>query len=273
MKVFLANNCGLGDYILMNGATRYIAAQPDVEHVDLLCLSDHNKFMNVKWMYRDNPNITVHGEPCNGFGCDVQRRKIKKRGKAFKNSEHRVFAWEESIWRENMLRFGLDPDEKNCWPELFYALHQAPFSARHEYFYVERDRAKEEELFEKLNLPPKYALCIDQACILNFNFTPDTNLPVFKPSDKSDIVSGCSETIFDWMAVVERASEVHTIDTSWLHLLKSMKLEQPKYYYHYRDTTVAINIRTSKYINDEYDNGWQIIDDKSVLDSLKQNNL
>ena len=266
MKVFLANNCGLGDYILMNGATRYIVEQPEVEHVDLLCLSNHNKYIQVQRMYQDEPRITVHGEPCHGVPASAQRRKARKRGKAFRHHEHRVFLWEEERWCKAMLDRQLDPDKKNCWPELFYMLHGAPFSARHEHFYVDRDREKEDELFKELKLPSKYAICIDRTSGETLNFHPDTNLMVFKPRYRSDVFE--KYYIWDWMSVIERAEEIHTIDTGWLHLLKSMRLKQPKFYYHYKAGKYK-NIRTSCYINDEYDNGWQIIDDAKTLSGMR----
>jgi hypothetical protein len=255
MKVLLANNCGLGDYILMNGATRYIAAQEDVEHVDLLCIAEHNKYMNIKRMYQDEPKITVHGEPI--VHCFPSlRKKIRKLSRKFPDSDKRVFCWESRRWPQAMIGCGLDP-EKDCWNELFYAAHRAPYSARHEHFYVERDRQREAKLFKELELPLEYALCVDQGRLPKYNLNPKTNLTVFKPHYRQDLFH--KYHIWDWMTVIERAKEVYTVDTGWLHFLKSMRLEQPKYYYHVRGNWLK-NVFTSRYINDEYDNGWQIID-------------
>lgn len=257
MKVFLANNSGLGDYILMNGATRYVAAQPDVEHVDLLCIGDHNKFRNISWMYRDSPNITVHPEPA-GSSIKRSRKKIRRRGKAFPHSEKRVFFWGSPLWWEMMPRFGLDT-ANNCWPELFYAAHEAPFSARHEHFFIKRDFEREERLFNSLNLPNDYVFCSDQCSYEDFKLNIKTKMTVFKPSSLKDYFFG-DDYIFDWMTVIERAKEIHTVDTSWLHLIKSMRLDKPKYYYHARFGPYMQNIFTSPYINDDYDNGWEILD-------------
>ena len=61
------------------------------------------------------------------------------------------------------------------------------------------------------------------------------------------------------MGVIENATEVHTVDTSWFHLIKQMRLDKPKYYYHVRNYSVLQNLFTSCYINDEHDNGWTIL--------------
>lgn len=255
MKILLGNNTGLGDYILMNGAARYNAAQEGVERVDILCVADHNKFKQIERMYRDNPKITVHGEP-EARNWQNLRRKARQIAKKFKGFENRIFFWESCKWIPAMPLYKLDP-VKNCWPELFYSAHKAPFSARHEHFYIERDRDREDELFKELNLPTDYAFCVDQGKRPKFNLTPKTNLCLFKPHHRADLFG--KYYIWDWMKVVEKAKEIYTVDTSWLHFLKSMRLEQPKYYYHVRSSH-AQNVFTSCYINDEYDNGWQIID-------------
>lgn len=260
MNVFLANNSGLGDYILMNGATRYVAAQPEVDNVHLLCIGTHNKFTNVKWMYRDDPNIIVYPEPPHN-SLSHARRKIKRHGKRFARQfpdlHKRAFFWNTQDWRDMMPRFGLDC-EKNCWPELFYAAHQAPYSARHEYFHIDRDKDKEDKLFNSLNLPSEYAFCVDVGSRGSYriNFS-NTKLPIFKPHSRPDLIK--SYNIFDWMTVIENAAEVHTLDTSWLHLIKQMKLDKKKYFHHVRHINDLKNVLTSRYINDEYDNGWEIL--------------
>tara|TARA_R110000822_G_scaffold298960_2_gene421847 strand:+ start:45 stop:860 length:816 start_codon:yes stop_codon:yes gene_type:complete len=260
MNVFLANNSGLGDYILMNGATRYVAAQPEVNRVHLLCVGTHNKFTQVEWMYRDNPNIIVYGEPAaNSFSQARKkiRTRYKRMKKEFSDLHKRAFFWGSQDWYGMMPRFGLDR-EKNCWPELFYAAHQAPYSARHEYFHVERDLDKEDKLFNSLNLPSEYAFCVDVASSGHSPFNlSNIKLPIFKPHSRPDLIESCH--IFDWMTVIENATELHTVDTGWFHLIKQMKLDKKKYFYHVRQMNELKNVLTSCYINDEHDNGWKIL--------------
>jgi len=255
MKVFLANNAGLGDYILMNGATRFIAAQKNIEEVVVLCMADSNKYQQIRRMYSDNPKIKVIGEP-HPTSFKQGRKKIKKYRSRYPEHEFRAFFWGAAEWVNAMEREGLDPHKQNCWPELFYSIHGAPYSARHEHFDVKRDYDKEAELLATLYLPPEYAFCIDEGRVPKFKLTPKTSLFTFKPHYRLDLFN--EYYIWDWMGVIEAASEIYTVDTSWMHLLKSMRLHQPKFYYDVRGG-VAKNIFTSRYINDEYDYGWTVI--------------
>jgi hypothetical protein len=256
-KIFVANNAGLGDYILMNGATRFIVAQEDVEEVVVLCMADNDKYQQIRRMYSDNPSIKVIGEPHpNSFRQG--QKKIRRYRSRYPEHEFRTFFWGTGVWAEAMRRGDLDPDRKNCWPELFYQVHGAPYSARHEHFYVRRDYDREAKLMEILDLPSEYALCIDEGKRPKFNLTPKTSLFTFKPHYRRDLFG--KYCIWDWMGVVEAASEIYTIDTGWMHLLKSMRLDKPKFYYNVRHC-VAQNVFTSPYINDEYDYGWTIINE------------
>ena len=269
MKVFLANNSGLGDYILMNGATRYVAAQPDVEHVDLLCIGSDYKAANVKWMYRDNPNITIHGEP-ESNSHKQGRKKCRRRAKHFPDSDKRCFYWDAfPTWWEMMPRHGLDC-LNNCWPELFYAAHQAPYSARHEYFHVNRDKDKEHKIFNSLNLPSEYAFCVNKSSrgVHQVNFS-NIQLPIFNPDSRPDLIKSCN--IFDWMTVIENATELHTVDTSWFHLIKQMKLKNLKFFHHVRHINGMQNVFDSCYVNDEHDKGWTILNkDGNIITSKSQ---
>ena len=256
MKIFLANNAGLGDYILMNGATRFLESQEDVEEVAVFCMSDDNKYRQIKRMYSDNPNIKVIGEP-HPDSFRQGQKKIKTYRSKYPDYDFRVLFWPVGVWPNAMIKGGLDPNKENCWPELFYQVHGAPYSARHEHFYIKRDYDREDELRRELLLPDKFALCIDEGRRPKFNLAPQTDLFLFKPHYRRELFG--KYYIWDWMGIVEDASEIYTVDTGWMHLLKSMRLDKPKFFYHVRPGPCK-NVFTSRYINDEYDNGWTIID-------------
>jgi hypothetical protein len=55
------------------------------------------------------------------------------------------------------------------------------------------------------------------------------------------------------MKVIENASEIHTVDTCWMHLVRMMRLNMPKFYWAERD----IIMTGDGYLNDGYDSGWE----------------
>ena len=260
MNVLLAHNSGLGDYILMNGAVRYLSSLDEIESIVYLCQSTPNKFRHIVRMYGDIDKIQLIEER-QGRGFSSQRRKIRIWKNRFPNHIGRAFSWNAAFWEPSMEIRGLDPN-KNCWPELFYSVFGAPYSARHEYFHIHRDLKRESELARSLKLPREYVFCVDQGNRPRFNLMPPTDLPVVKPHNYPTLLH--EYDIFDWMGVISGASMVYTIDTAWMHLIKSMRLNVPKFYYHMRGDPLK-NVFTSLYINDEYDNGWEIVDKHGTI--------
>ena len=57
------------------------------------------------------------------------------------------------------------------------------------------------------------------------------------------------------MGVIETATEIYTVDTSFFHLIKSMRLERAKHYLDSRKT-IAVG---EDYINGEFDNNWVVV--------------
>ena len=46
-----------------------------------------------------------------------------------------------------------------------------------------------------------------------------------------------SDSIFDWIGVLEKAKEIHTVDTSVFHLIKQLQLKSSKFFYDVSRTT------------------------------------
>ena len=63
--------------------------------------------------------------------------------------------------------------------------------------------------------------------------------------------------IYHWQKVIENADEIHTVNTSWFHLARTMQLQVPKFYYSARK--VRFCEQNEEFLNDEYDNGWTLV--------------
>jgi hypothetical protein len=89
-------------------------------------------------------------------------------------------------------------------------------------FYFERDKEREERLLEKLNLPEKYILtCSNESNKLDIK----TELPVVEFQNLKD------DLIFDWIPVIQNATEIHSINTSFFHLVNGVNPDCDKIYY------------------------------------------
>jgi len=248
--IIISHNNGLGDVIVLNGCVRYLAEQFDVAYLIVF----DNRYKHYEFMYRDNPKIKL----CKLVDCWTSSKTLKRQRRAFdiikkkktdfKFEERHIYINDMDEWLLKAKILNL-PDT-TVWPQLFYELMDVPYAARYYNWYLERDRKREKSLEAKLHIPEKYALCIGDTRKYKFNIPFETDLPILNPLANK---FWNKTLLFDWMGIIERASEIHTVDTSWLHLIRMMQLDVPKFYYDVR--YVAMN--GEEYLNDFFETGWQ----------------
>ena len=103
----------------------------------------------------------------------------------------------------------------------FYKIADVPFRQKWDSFYVERDYGAEKRLESLLKLPERYIFLHD-----------DNRYPVHTESLPSSIpvvraIPGLTENAFDYRGIIERASEVHVIDSSFMFLVDCLDYEAP----------------------------------------------
>ena len=260
-RILVGTNSGMGDCILMNGAVRHL--ETIFDSVSVLVIGPHNTYRQVRDMYRDNTHIDVIGEPpAHSFQQGDRKRLVW--ASRHPNWHLRTFWWPTSKFETKALESGLNPI-RNCWPELFYTYvlgggdhRKMGYEHRYESFYVERDYAREGVLKKRLGLPTDYAFVVDkgQPARNHFHIKPDTRFPIFKPHYRDDLFD--EYTMFDWMGVIEDAREIYTIDTGWLHLIKQMRLDKPKFFFD-RVKTPMSDHKLTRYLNDDWDGGWKVV--------------
>lgn len=108
-------------------------------------------------------------------------------------------------------------DKSINFDEAFYKQAGIDFQERWNSFYIDRDYVKEKALIEYLKLPEKFCLVHDTASAGKVNIVVDTDLPIVRVY-KTEV----EKTMFDWMGVIELASEIHCINSSFIHLVDSM---------------------------------------------------
>jgi len=102
-----------------------------------------------------------------------------------------------------------------------------PFIERWNSWYCPRDLNCEDEMIKELNLPDKFILVHDISSVGTFDLKIKSNLPIVKVSKlKSE------RSMFDWIGIIERATEIHCIDSSFIHLVNSVNLNTDSLYYH-----------------------------------------
>jgi hypothetical protein len=254
----MCHNSGLGDFVLMNGAVNFVSENFDESH--LVAMARDQKLLNIRHLYKDTSVNILGIGPASSF--QSAGKAIRRYQNHYKNPQkmngqkwdtRRCFFWGTDKWESQGINaYGLHP-RNNHWCETFYAAFGAPYEARYTHFSFKRDRDREKRLENTLGLRDKYSLLFDQANIRNFR------LPIKSANYETIRATTFGwDTIFDWMGVIENAQEIFTIDTSWFHLIKQMRLDIPKYYIWARGVPY-INLISSGYLNDDYDSGWEIL--------------
>ena len=195
-SVILYHNLYLGDNFICNGLVREYCKTHD--RVAIFCYPAH--YGTVSFMYRDLPNLTI----IKGDDADAILY-------AFLNTFRRAYDEVKIVGMPY-----LDPyrDMKNLehCEDQFYRLAGLDPKKKWESFRVERDRKREEELFRRIDPPRDYAFLHD-----DFRYRIDRKrsgqLPAVSPAKE------ITDNVFDYCLLIERAKEVHVIDSSFMYLV------------------------------------------------------
>jgi hypothetical protein len=189
--LIIHHHLGLGDHLVCNALVRRLAAGR--RRVGLCC--KRRNLDSVAFMYRDLVQLELLP-----VDDDVQAAKL-------------LSAAPEAV----RVRIGFEKLDSRDFVESFYRQAGLDRSLRYEEFHVERDAAREEACFQRLVGNRTRYLFLHDDRSRGFAIDPgriDTALPVVRPKGAS--------TIFDYAAIIERATEIHCIDSAFANLVESL---------------------------------------------------
>jgi hypothetical protein len=221
--LFMSAPRATGDHIICNGLYRHFASKYD------LCVFPVKKpmLLNVTSMLSDLHNIEYMVWP-----SFITRRSTYVASYLFKKLKFDVakFAWDGDDFPSKI---------PMTWDRNIYHQFSLNFNMRWDNFFAPRNIEKENELYELLGCGTgDYAFVHDSP---SRNFTIDNSyinpkLIVIKPITKINKFS-----IFDYRKVLENASEVHCIESSFSALIESINLKKPLYAHRYARPEVIMN--------------------------------
>jgi hypothetical protein len=108
--------------------------------------------------------------------------------------------------------------------EYKYAICGLPFALKYT-LKLKRDKAREEALFNRLNLPSRFALVHQDGWSMrkNIEVPPPYNV------DKIVHIEALTDNPFDWLLTIEKASSLHFIDSGFANIVEQLQLPQPKF--------------------------------------------
>lgn len=182
-QIYLLWHLGLGDAIICNGMVRHLVKES--AKIFLPC-KNHN-LDSVRFMFRDEPKVEVMPVANDDHARDIAR---VMRPPVFQTIRLGLFSGE--------------PVDMKAWDAQFYRQAGVPLSARWELFRVDRDPAIE---FQHPGI--KFAL-VHEDLKRNVLLKPEA-----LPQDMRVIKTENKGPIFRWINLIERATELHFMESTF----------------------------------------------------------
>lgn len=206
---YIYHHLGLGDHIICNGMIRHFYNLHG--SISLFC-KEHNR-SNIEYMYRDLKDIQIISFD-DGLDADLQCKQYIHQNNLYNDLIKIGFEKMNSSLSESF-----DKD--------FYRIADLPFSIRFDEFYIKRSPKNEKLVLETLNPnnekfifvhdDPDRGFVIDESKI-------STKYKIIK-NDKNFLV-------FNYIKLLEKAEEVHFMQSSFKELICSYDLKKTKLYQH-----------------------------------------
>lgn len=197
-SIFIYHHLGLGDHIICNGLVRELTILEDAEIV-YLPVKYHN-LNSVLAMYSDDSRIK-----CIPVSGDLQVASLPQLKKGLCDSVYRVGHEKTRV----------------DWDVSFYDSVGIPFEKRWTSFKCNRDYTRETILSSIVNPTNEEFILVHDTCsigTLAFNLKTNTKIIRVNPVT----CYGWSSVLTDWCGLIDKAKEVHCIDSSFIHLCASM---------------------------------------------------
>lgn len=185
--LLIFTHLGLGDHIMCCGLSRHIISKAEYDHYYIRCADGNAR--NVAPLFNDLKNVSLSllSNPIPSH-CGILK-----------------------------IGFGHLHPHKHI-DQSFYDQVGIPLSYKWSKFHIERDMGKEQVCFEK-NTPRGDYIFVHDHCSggggtgkSNYELRIDSKLPQVRPTD-------LDYTIGNYLTVIERAKEVHVLNSSFLNLI------------------------------------------------------
>jgi hypothetical protein len=217
-KLFLKQHLGLGDNIVHNGMIRKICE--DYNGYLINVPSKPNNYNNVKFMYRDNPNIHV----------------VMVNNDLDMNNHIMNYKYDKII-----TSFLIDQNTfsySKYYDDAFYLLAGYDPKIKRTHFFIERDYDEEDRVYNELVLEKNITDYIfihekKEEGILIDREKLNTKLPIVYADKKYKT--------FSLLKVIEKAKECHIISSSFLSLMMCYDINKNVYAHMYSDRSELSN--------------------------------
>lgn len=210
INFYIHHHLGLGDHFICNGLVRHIIDRDKPEKVSLVVKKSN--LQNIQRMFRDREEVEFY--PIEKDSDFVPQKGVP------------------------VLRVGFENCKNMKFDKSFYECVMVPFSERWDAWYIDRDLDKEREVQLHLKAEKDYIFVHDKSSTGNYKLNIRSDLRQIKPTKIP-----CESSVFDWIGIIENAKEIHAINSSFVHLIDSVKTNGKLYYHDIKPNTVGFSLR------------------------------
>ncbi len=216
--LYIYHNLGLGDHIICNGLVRYYAEQYD--KVFVFC-KPHN-VNSVEYMYRDNKSIEILS-----VGDDEAKNFV------YKNPQYNYLIVRATFNNRRKISRDIIPESQVFtipFDIILYDIVKLPIEDKWNKFYFERDVKREKAIYKKFGLKKR-----DKFAFVHEDKERESEITKHLPDMKivrPDVTMKGVLSVFDYLYIIEKAEEVHCIDSAFLNLIDCMQLRDTGLFFH-----------------------------------------
>lgn len=221
-KFILHHHLGLGDNIVCNGLVNYLSTRYDKIYIP----AKQNLYKSIQYMYSENDKVDI-------FQIENETRE----------EEIQNFSKQNNL---NIMRLGFDRVQKRPFNLAFYKQIRIPYRYSFKYFSLPRDDDKELNLKE--HLIAHYGVDPNNYSLVHNEFHWPGGTFDLKNVDKDNAIYVTRETdlyknLFLYKKLIQDATEIHCINSSFIHLAERINTNAKLYYHHLRKNRMHLTNR------------------------------
>jgi hypothetical protein len=222
--LLLYHHLGLGDCISCNGLVRKILFDNDFEKLYLVVKKQH--LQTVSTMYRDEPKIQcVSVSTAGEFDGEGERKEVDRLVSTLAPS-HTLIVGHENYWKLQQAFPQFDCHQR------FYAALGYDFSVRYTQFKYERDYEEEERVYKKLN-PDNVPYIFVHGDSSRGRLIDYSRVSKYNSENLKVIENDVSESILNFGLILERATQVHLMESSFRAYIETLNTDRVRLFIHW----------------------------------------
>jgi len=202
-RLIVHHHLGLGDHLICNGLVHYLLEAFELECLYLVCTKANAP--TVRFLYADEPRIKI---------LDFDWPKLSQQDFVYLAANQLAVPVLTIVARSSD-NFDVE----------FYQSLGVPFEVRWSHFRLPAVMTSAQNFYRQHIRHERFCLVAAKSRVNEHHLTIETDLPIY-------YVEPVTDSMLDWVEVIRQASEIHCIDSGFIHLVNSFDLTGTKLVYH-----------------------------------------